>query len=127
MIRFLQTEGPTKKIILSGLLLIICAAMVITLIPGGLGSDLMGTPGKGVVAKVAGEDITADQVRDEAKQMAQQQAQQYGGANASMLLPFLIQQATPRAADLLSPLWSRCVTRDCRYLPAPLRSRHGAI
>jgi peptidyl-prolyl cis-trans isomerase D len=101
MIRFLQTEGPTKKIVLSGLLLIICAAMVITLIPGGLGSDLTGTPGKGVVAKVSGEDITAEQVRDEAKQMAQQQAQQYGGANASMLMPFLIQQATPRAADQL--------------------------
>jgi peptidyl-prolyl cis-trans isomerase D len=100
MIRFLQTEGPTKKIVLSGLLLIICAAMVITLIPGGLGSDLTGTPGKGVVAKVSGEDITAEQVRDEAKQMAQQQAQQYG-QNASMLMPFLIQQATPRAADQL--------------------------
>jgi peptidyl-prolyl cis-trans isomerase D len=100
MIRFLQTEGPTKKIVLSGLLLIICAAMVITLIPGGLGSDLTGTPGKGVVAKVSGEDITAEQVRDEAKQMAQQQAQQYG-QNASMLMPFLIQQATPRAANQL--------------------------
>jgi hypothetical protein len=47
MIRFLQTEGPFKKIVLSGLLLLICAAMAITLIPGGLGSDLTGTPGKG--------------------------------------------------------------------------------
>jgi len=51
MIRFLQTEGPFKKIVLSGLLLLICAAMAITLIPGGLGGELTGTPGKGIVAK----------------------------------------------------------------------------
>src|SRR5438445_659151 len=42
MIRFLQTPDPLKKIILSALLLIICGGMVITLIPGGLGSDLLG-------------------------------------------------------------------------------------
>ena len=100
MIRFLQTPGPTKKIVLGGLLLIICAAMVITLIPGGLGADLMGQPGKGVVAKVDGGDITADQVRQTARQMAQQQAAQYG-ANASMLMPFLMMQATRQAAEQL--------------------------
>jgi peptidyl-prolyl cis-trans isomerase D len=100
MIRFLQTEGPVKKIILSGLLLLICAAMVIAFVPGGLGNDLTGTPGKGIVAKVSGEDITVEQVKETARQMAQQQAAQYG-ANASMLMPFLIQQDTPRAADQL--------------------------
>src|SRR6202166_4655783 len=100
MIRFLQTEGPVKKIVLSGLLLLICAAMVIAFVPGGLGSELTGTPGKGIVAKVNGEDVTVEQVKEVARQMAQQQAAQYG-ANASMLMPFLIQQATPRAADQL--------------------------
>ena len=100
MIRFLQTEGPIKKIVLSGLLLLICGAMAITLIPGGLGNDLMGAPGKGIVAKVSGEDITALQVRQTAHDMAEQQAQQYG-KNASMLLPFLIQQDTQRAVDQL--------------------------
>src|ERR1700685_1941728 len=100
MIRFLQTEGPFKKIVLSGLLLIICAAMAITLIPGGLGSDLMGTPGRGIIAKVSGQDITVEQVRETAREMAEQQAQQYG-KNASMLLPFLIQQDTQRAVDQL--------------------------
>jgi len=100
MIRFLQTPGPTKKIILGGMLLVICAAMVITLIPGGLGADLMGQPGKGVIAKVDGGDVTADQVRQTARQMAQQQAAQYG-ANASMLMPFLMQQATRQAAEQL--------------------------
>jgi peptidyl-prolyl cis-trans isomerase D len=100
MIRFLQTEGPVKKVVLSGLLLLICAAMVIAFVPGGLGSELTGTPGKGIVAKVSGEDITVEQVKETARQMAQQQAAQYG-ANASMLMPFLIQQDTSRAADQL--------------------------
>jgi peptidyl-prolyl cis-trans isomerase D len=99
MIRFLQTEGPFKKIVLSGLLLLICAAMVIAFVPG-IGTDVGGAPGVGVVAKVSGESITAQEVREAARNMAQQQAQQYG-ANASMLMPFLMQQATQRAADQL--------------------------
>ena len=96
MIRFLQTQGPTKKIVLSGLLLLICAAMVIAFIPGGLTSELTGTPGAGVVAKVEGGDITVDEVRQTARQMLQQQMPQ-GGANMAMLLPFFAQ----RAADQL--------------------------
>ncbi|MGB8060652.1 MAG: peptidyl-prolyl cis-trans isomerase [Candidatus Sulfotelmatobacter sp.] len=92
MIRFLQTEGPFKKFVLGGLLLLICAAMVIAFVPGGLGSELTGTPGKGVVAKVSGADITADEVRETARQMLQQQMPQ-GGANTSMLLPFFAQRA----------------------------------
>jgi peptidyl-prolyl cis-trans isomerase D len=98
MIRFLQTEGPFKKIVLSGLLLLICAAMVIAFIPGNLGSDLMGTPGKGVVAKVDGEDITADEVRETARGMLQQQGAQLG-ANASILLPFFAQRAADQLVD----------------------------
>jgi peptidyl-prolyl cis-trans isomerase D len=99
MIRFLQTEGPVKKIVLSGLLLLICGAMVIAFVPG-IGSDSYGSPGKGIVAKVNGEDVTAQEVREAARNMAQQQAAQYG-QNASMLIPFLIQQDTQRAADQL--------------------------
>src|ERR1700722_5070495 len=95
MIRFLQTQGPTKKIILSGILLVICAAMVIAFVPG-IGTDSGSTPGRGVVAKVEGSDITADAVRDTARQMLQQQMPQ-GGANMGMLLPFFAQ----RAADQL--------------------------
>src|SRR5579863_1747564 len=92
MIRFLQTQGPTKKIILSGILLVICGAMVIAFIPGGLTSELTGQPGKGVVAKVDGSEITADEVRQTARQMLQQQMPQ-GGANMNMLLPFFAQGA----------------------------------
>ena len=98
MIRFLQTQGPTKKIILSGILLVICAAMVITFIPGGLTSELTGQPGKGVVAKVDGSEISSDEVRRTARQMAQQDAQRYGEM-AQKLMPFLIQQETIRAVD----------------------------
>jgi peptidyl-prolyl cis-trans isomerase D len=98
MIRFLQTEGPFKKIVLSGLLLLICAAMVIAFIPGNLGSDLTGTPGKGVVAKVDGEDITAQEVRETARGMLQQQGAQLG-ANASILLPFFAQRAADNLVD----------------------------
>ncbi len=96
MIRFLQTQGPTKKIVLSGLLLLICAAMVIAFIPGGLTSELTGQPGAGIVAKVGSADITAEEVRQQAQQMLQQQMPQ-GGANMNMLLPFFAQ----RAADQL--------------------------
>src|SRR5208282_5951774 len=98
MIRFLQTEGPVKKIVLSGLLLLICGAMVIAFVPGIGSNDSFSKPG--VVAKVNGEDITAEQVRETAREMAQQQAQQYG-AQASMIMSFLIAQDTPRAADQL--------------------------
>ncbi len=98
MIRFLQTEGPFKKIVLSGLLLLICAAMVIAFIPGNLGNDLMGTPGKGVVAKVDGEDITAEEVRETARGMLQQQGAQLG-ANAAILLPFFAQRAADQLVD----------------------------
>jgi peptidyl-prolyl cis-trans isomerase D len=94
MIRFLQKSGQTTKYILGGLLLIICASMVITLIPGGLGGDVFGnTPGKGIVAKVDGNDISADDVRTTAKQMLQQQMPQGSNANMSMLLPFFSQRA----------------------------------
>jgi peptidyl-prolyl cis-trans isomerase D len=98
MIRFLQTEGPFKKVVLSGLLLLICAAMVIAFIPGNLGNDLMGTPGKGVVAKVDGEDITAEEVRETARGMLQQQGAQLG-ANAAILLPFFAQRAADQLVD----------------------------
>ena len=98
MIRFLQTEGPFKKIVLSGLLLIICAAMVIAFVPGIGSGDITGTPGKGVIAKVDGEDITADEVREAARGMLQQQGAQLG-ANAAMLLPFFAQRAADQLVD----------------------------
>lgn len=94
MIRFLQKSGQTTKYILGGLLLIICASMVITLVPGGLSGDVFsgGQPGRGIVAKVDGGDITADEVRQTARQMLQREMPQ-GGANMAMLMPFVARQA----------------------------------
>src|SRR6202162_1577604 len=98
MIRFLQTEAPIKKIVLSVMLLLTCVCIVIAFVPGI--NDGSGGPGRGIIAKVSGENITVEQVRQTARDMAEQQAQQYG-KNASMLLPFLIQQDTQRAVDQL--------------------------
>src|SRR4051794_25032810 len=98
MIRFLQTPGPVKKVILSGILLVFCGAMVITLIPGG-GSSLnlgIGGPGKGIVATIGSEAVTAQDVQRQARSMLRQQFPK-GGAQASMLLPFF----TSRAAETL--------------------------
>src|SRR4029077_17804620 len=93
MIRFLQTPGPTKKIILGGMLLVICAAMVITLVPGGIGNSIgLGRPGQGVVAKVAGEPVTTLEVQREARQMLRQQFPR-GGAQTEMLLPYFAERA----------------------------------
>jgi peptidyl-prolyl cis-trans isomerase D len=102
MIRFLQKSGQTTKYVLGGLLLLICASMVITLVPGGLGGDVFtgGTPGKGIIAKVEGADITAEEVHETARQNAQRDAQRYGEM-ASKIMPFLIQQETTRAVDQL--------------------------
>src|SRR6266480_4535570 len=93
MIRFLQTPGPMLKIILGGVLLIICGSMAITLVPGGLGSAFgFGAPPRGVVARVAGEDVTTLEVQREARQMLRQQMPK-AGAQASMLLPFFASRA----------------------------------
>ena len=75
MIRFLQRPGPLKKYLLGGLLVLISATMVITLIPGGtLGSAFgFGTAGQGVYAKVGDQEVTMQEVRQRA-QMAIRQA-----------------------------------------------------
>jgi peptidyl-prolyl cis-trans isomerase D len=91
MIRILQSAGPTLKIILGGLLLIICASMVITLIPG-YGSSLgIGTTERGVIAKVGDQEVTANEVQREAKAMIRQQFR--GNAQTAALLPFFATQA----------------------------------
>lgn len=95
MIRFLQTPGPIKKIVLGGILVIVCLAMLVYLIPSS-GNTSFGNPNAHIVAKVDGTDITADQVRQTARQMLQQQSQG-NTANMGMLLPFFAQ----RAADQL--------------------------
>ena len=99
MIRALQTAGPTVKIVLGAILLIICGSMVVTLIPGGLGSSFgISGPGQGVVASVAGDQVTTLEVQREARQMLRQQFPK-GGAQQATLLPFFASQA---AQNLIS-------------------------
>ena len=93
MIRQLQNAGPTLKIILGALLVIICASMAITLIPGGIGSSLgMGAPPAGVLATIGDQQVTVAEVQREAKAMIRQQFPR-GGPQASMLLPYFASQA----------------------------------
>jgi peptidyl-prolyl cis-trans isomerase D len=99
MIRFLQTPGPIKRIILGALLLLICVSMVWYLVPSGSTSTFgFGGPGQGVVATVAGDPITTLEVQREARQMLRQQFPR-GGEQAAMLLPFFAERA---AQNLIS-------------------------
>jgi len=86
MIRFLQRPGPLKKYLLGGLLMIISATMVITLIPGGtLGSafGFGGAAGQGVFAKIGDQEVTMQEVQQRAQMAVRQR-----GYPAS-LLPFI--------------------------------------
>ncbi len=96
MIRFLQTPGKMKKIILGGMLLVICGAMVITLVPGGILGDAFGfgRPSGNVLAKVGDEEVTINDVQQMARQMGRQQ---FPRGFPQTFMPFLIQ----RAADNL--------------------------
>jgi len=99
MIRTLQNAGPTLKIVLGALLVIICASMAITLIPGGLGNSLgFGAPPRGVLATVGDEQVTAAEVQRVARQMLQRQFPQ-GGPQTSMLLPMFTGQAAQQLIE----------------------------
>jgi peptidyl-prolyl cis-trans isomerase D len=93
MIRQLQNAGPTLKIILGALLVLICASMAITLIPGGVGGSLgLSAPGRGVLATVGDEQVTVAEVQRQARQMLQQQFPR-GGPEASALIGIFTGQA----------------------------------
>jgi peptidyl-prolyl cis-trans isomerase D len=92
MIRVLQSAGPTLKIILGSMLVIICASMVITLVPGGFGSSLgIGAPGQGILATVGDEQVTVVEVQRQARAYIQQRYPQ-AGAQAGMLMAFVAPQ-----------------------------------
>jgi peptidyl-prolyl cis-trans isomerase D len=92
MIRTLQNAGPTLKIVLGAMLVIICASMAITLIPG-FGSNLgIGGPQAGVLATIGDQTVTVPEVQREARAMLQQQLPR-GGPQAAMLMPYFASQA----------------------------------
>jgi len=67
MIRFLQTPGKTKKFFLSAMLLLICVAMLIYLIPQS-GSNDVSQPN--VLAKVGDDTITVSDVQRRVQEFA---------------------------------------------------------
>ncbi len=93
MIRQLQNAGPTVKIVLGALLVLICASMAITLIPGGIGSSLgIGAPPAGVLATVGDQTVTVPEVQKRAREMIRQRYPR-GGPEISFLLPLAAGQA----------------------------------
>jgi len=90
MIRTLQNAGPTLKIVLGAILVIICGGMVITLIPGFGSSSSLGASTPGILASIGDEKVTVMDAQREAKALIQRQGQT---AQASMLMPFFAGQA----------------------------------
>jgi peptidyl-prolyl cis-trans isomerase D len=93
MIRFLQTPGPLKKIILGGILLVICVMMVITLIPGGgFLNDMFGSgvTQSGVLARIGDQDVSLQEVSQQARLIGRQQ---FKGNVPPQIMPYLMQRA----------------------------------
>lgn len=72
MIRFLQTPTRTKKIVLGGLLIVICILMVVTLIPGIGVTDFSGSS-RGTLAHVGGEEVLSADVQVMARNLGRRQ------------------------------------------------------
>ncbi|MGO9516117.1 MAG: peptidyl-prolyl cis-trans isomerase [Candidatus Korobacteraceae bacterium] len=95
MIRFLQKPGPIKKIVLGGLLVVVCVMMVITLIPGGgFLNDIFGggLTTQGVLARVGNQDIGVQEVAQQARRIAKQQFK-------GNVPPGIMSYIMPRAAE----------------------------
>lgn len=92
MIRFLQTPGKTKKIVLGGLLIVICGAMVVTLVPGGMLGDAFGFTSmeKGVLAKIGTQEVTVTDVDQAAQRIGRQE---FKGNVPAALVPMLKRSA----------------------------------
>ena len=92
MIRFLQKPGPIKKILLGGILVVVCVMMVITLVPGGMFGDYFAgsLTTQGVLAKVGNQEIGVQQVQQQARLIGKQQ---FKGNVPDQLMPFLLQRA----------------------------------
>ncbi len=89
---FLQKPGPLKKIILGGILVVICVMMVITLVPGGLFGDYLGggLTTQGVIAKVGDQEIGLQDVSQQARLIGRQQ---FKGNIPPTIMPYLMQRA----------------------------------
>ncbi len=93
MLKFLQKPGPIKKVVLGGILIVICVMMVITLVPGGLFGDYLGggLTTQGVIAKVGDQEIGIQQVTQQARLEARQQMK--GQPVPPSIMPYFMQRA----------------------------------
>src|ERR1039458_4919039 len=92
MLRFLQKPGPIKKIVLGGILVVICVMMVITLVPGGMFGDYFsgGLSTAGVLAKVGDQEVIVQEAAQQSRLIGRQQ---FKGNIPPALMPFLMQRA----------------------------------
>jgi peptidyl-prolyl cis-trans isomerase D len=92
MLRFLQKPGPIKKIVLGGILVVICVMMVITLVPGGMFGDYFsgGLTQTGVIARIGDQEVGVQEVAQQARLIGKQQFQ---GNLPPALMPYLMQRA----------------------------------
>ena len=91
MIRFMQTSAAFKKYVLTAILVVICIAMAWYLVPNFSGASFGGNTVP-PVATVAGMDVTATEVQNEARKMIEQQYPQLRGREAQ-LMPLIARQA----------------------------------
>ena len=86
MIRFLQSENRGTKLLIFGIIVISCVAMVLFLIPGFMSDQ--GTATGGVLVKVGDESIATSEVQTEAQNVQQQRH------FPEMLMPYVYQQVS---------------------------------
>ena len=96
MIKFLQSGNKAAKYILAGFLLIIAAAMVISLTPTFSGININET---GVVASIGGHEIHREEIAKAAQRLAQRmaQGQQVPDFYVAMMRPEALRQLIQQA------------------------------
>lgn len=88
MIRFLQTPGTLRKLILGGVVLFAGVAMVIYLIPGFMTTDA--STATGILAQVGNQQVTLAEVQQQANLAARQQ---FPRGVPEMIMPLFLQRA----------------------------------
>jgi peptidyl-prolyl cis-trans isomerase D len=88
MIRFLQTPGILRKVILGGAMLFAGVAMVIYLIPGFMTTDA--SSASGVLAQVGDQQVMLSEVQQQANLAARQQ---FPRGAPEMIMPLFLQRA----------------------------------
>lgn len=89
MIRFLQTNNPALKLVLSAILFIVIITFVVTLIPGIL-DNANANAGAGILIRVGNQDVSTTEVARVADQLGRRQ---FPKGYPEMFKPFMMQRA----------------------------------